>query len=492
MINVLLFWIVRIDGSLDTLDRCYTIEVFRNDVIVGGSYGNNMFLARLNGLDGSIKWQKILSFSGYGRNSIKVIRIDPLDSNLAVAGTVYPFSNSSTACGYVAKFRSDNGNLIWQYIDDDNGSCGSGWPIRTDRYGFSDLIIGPDNNYYAVGSDWEIWYDGAFSNSGRYIVKVNRATGQRIFRSIPGGFMYKRVKSVDNSSVIAVGHGNRGEVQKFNINDGSQIWSITYSDNSRIYAVDKLLNGNVVVGGWKNNDFYVGIINNNNGSIIGEWTKNGANNSLDVLNDLITIGNDIYAVGFLNNGFTSNDAYLVKLNQSLNVVWQKTYNKIPNSNDYFLKIKKTIDNKILVGGVIENSFTKGNLVIYKIKPMTGDTIYTYEYDYNGLLDIAMDFKDINDTLYACGISYSTTNNADIVIIKWNKPVNISENVGNLGFVLNGNSLKFLSDGNFEIWTIDGKLLKKFNIKKGQTLNLKDGIYIIKFNSKVSKIVIRKP
>ena len=52
-------------------------------------------------------------------------------------------------------------------------------------------------------------------------------------------------------------------------------------------------------------------------------------------------------------------------------------------------------------------------------------------------------------------------------------------------------MKFLSDGNFEIWTVDGKLLKKLNVKKGQMLNLTNGVFIIKFNSKISKIVVKK-
>ncbi|MEO0150828.1 MAG: PQQ-binding-like beta-propeller repeat protein [candidate division WOR-3 bacterium] len=490
MFYILLNWIVRIDGSIDTLDRCYSLEIINNDVIIGGNYGNNLFLAKLNGNDGSIIWQKILSFSGYGRNNIKAIRIDPLDNNIAVAGTVYPFSNSSTPCGYVAKFRSDNGNLIWQYIDQDNQSCSNGGFISSERYGFSDLIIGPDNNYYAVGSDFEIWFDGAFSNSARYIVKVNRSTGQRIFRNSPGGFMYKKIKSIDNSSVIAVGHGDRGEVQKFSINDGSIIWSNTYSTSSRIYAVDKLANGNIVVGGWKNDDFYVGLLNNNDGSILAEWTKNGAGNSLDILNNLVSIGNDIYAVGYLNNGFTGNDAYIVKLNQLLNVVWQKTLNNIPNSNDYFLSIKTTSDNKLLVGGTLSYSITGNDFVIYKLDPTTGDTIYTFKYDYNGLIDIAYDFKDINDTLYACGISYSTTNNADIVVIKWNKPTNIEENIESKEFIQKSNKLKFLKNGLVEIYHPDGKVYKKLFVKENEEMTIKRGFFIMKFNSKTYKIIIR--
>ncbi len=482
-------WIVRIDGSLDTLDRCYSLEVFRNDVIIGGNYGNNIYLARLSGVDGSIIWQKILSFSGFGRNNIKVVRIDPLDSNIVVAGTVYPISNSTTPCGYIGKFRSDNGTLIWQYIDNDN-NCSNGGFISFERFGFSDLIIGPDNNYYAVGSDYEIWFDGSFSNSARYIVKVNRGTGQRVFRNSPGGFMYKRVKIADNNSVIAVGHGDRGEVQKFSINDGSEVWGITYSASSRIYSVDKLSNGNIVVGGWKDNDFYVAIINNNDGSILSEWTKNGVGNNLDVLNDLIAIGNDIYGIGYLNNGFTGSDAYLVKLNQLLNPVWQKTFNKIPNSNDYFTAIRKTPDNKILVGGTISNQVTGNDFVVYKFEPSAGDTIYTFTYDYNALFDIAMDFKDINDTLYACGISYSTTNNADILVVKWNKPLSITENGENEDFRVMNNKLKFLRDGLVEIYFIDGKLYKRLFVKEGSEFKLRSGVYIVKFNKRTSKILIR--
>jgi len=490
MLNFLFLWIVRIDGSPDTLDKCYAIEILNNDVIVAGNYGNNAYLARLRGSDGYIIWQKILSFSGYGRNNIKSIKIDPLDNNIAVAGTVYPFSNSSTPCGYVAKFRSDNGNLIWQYIDEDNGSCGGGWPISSDRFGFSDLIIGPDNNYYAVGSDYEIWFDGTFSNSTRHIVKVNRATGQRMFRSIPGGFMYRRVKSPDNSSVIAVGHGDRGEVQKFSTNDGSIIWGITYSSSSRIYGIDKLQNGNIVVGGWKNNDFYVALINNADGSILSEWTKNGGASSLDVLNDLVTIGNEIYAVGYLNNGFTGNDAYIVKLNQILNVVWEKTYNKIPNSNDYFWQIKKTLDNKIIVGGSIVNNITKEDIAVYKINPLNGDTIYTFSYDYNALKDYAMDFKDVYDTLFLCGVSYSTTNNADIVVIKYISPLNLGENNKNLDYVLKDKEIIFLNNGYVEIYSADGKVFKKLFINKNQRVILNNGLWIMRFNSKTYKILIR--
>ncbi|MEO0202262.1 MAG: hypothetical protein ABIL37_00880 [candidate division WOR-3 bacterium] len=465
MLYVIFAWIVRIDGSIDTLDKCYSLEVINGDVIIGGNYGNNLFLARLNGLDGSIVWQKILSFSGYGRSNIKVVRIDPLDNNIAVAGTVYPFPNSSTPCGYVAKFRTDNGNLIWQYIDQDNQSCSNGGFISSERYGFSDLLIGYDNHYYAVGSDFEIWFDGVFSNSARYIVKVNRSTGQRIFRSSPGGYMYRRAKSFDNSSVIAVGHGDRGEVQKFLTSDGSIMWSNTYSTSSKIYAIDKLQNGNIVVGGLKNNDFYIGLLDDNNGNIIGEWTKNGAGNNTDILSDIISIGNEIYATGYLNNGYTGNDAYVVKLNQLLNVVWERTFNNIPNSDDYFLSIKKTLDNKIIVGGTVNYPITGKDFMIYKIDPTTGDTVYTFRYDYNALTDIAFDFKEINDTLYACGISYSTTNNADIVVIKWIKSSNMSEEVEKREFILKANKIIFLAKGLVEIYASDGRIYKRLTVRE---------------------------
>jgi len=59
------------------------------------------------------------------------------------------------------------------------------------------------------------------------------------------------------------------------------------------------------------------------------------------------------------------------------------------------------------------------------------------------------------------------------------------------YEIKGGTMKFLSDGNFEIWTVDGKLLKKLNVKKGQMLNLTNGVFIIKFNSKISKIVVKK-
>ncbi|MEO0148122.1 MAG: PQQ-binding-like beta-propeller repeat protein [candidate division WOR-3 bacterium] len=419
VIITFLVWERRIDGGDN--DMCYKVMVDNGQPVISGNYGNNVYVAQLNPADGSFLWQYIFAFPGTGRSNVKDLGIDPIDGYIVGAGTSYPYSGDNTACGYVVKLNS--GIKVWDYIDS-IGGCSR-------RPGFSGLTVDEyTSSYYAYGTDYENYSSSWFGSTRRFTVKINRSTGQRLWIYEPGGYTYTDGYTNPDTTLIFVGFGARGEVQKISTG-GSQIWSYTDPSNSRYYGVYTGSNKHPIVIGYSsdgrpNEDFVVIQFQRETGGIRWRYFKNGGGNSTDAAMDVLVDGNNsIYAVGYLDNGVSRLDGYVVKLDSMGNMIWQYTYNGPANSDDYFDGITLMSDGNILVYGYSTGMGSGLDFFLVKLNSITGDTIWTYRYNspYSDN-DAVMSVDTYGGDVYACGYSYSTPTNRDILVIKLSDPTSV--------------------------------------------------------------------
>ena len=130
-------------------------------------------------------------------------------------------------------------------------------------------------------------------------------------------------------------------------------------------------------------------------------------------NGVVTIGNELYAVGYGANG-SSQDYYLIAAyNPNGSVAWSETFG--PTGTDT-LNSAVALDGRLfVVGSTTSGGATEG--VLMEINPLNGDVISTQTYDaaqYNAFTSVTTD----GHYLYVGGVSGSSSSNDQAVLLTY--------------------------------------------------------------------------
>ncbi|NPB04335.1 MAG: PQQ-like beta-propeller repeat protein [Thermotogae bacterium] len=473
----LLGWVVRIDGGSD--DRCYGVLLAPDgNPVVFGNYANSVYAAKLLASDGAFSWQYIFAFPGDGRSNAKAGFWDPTDSSLVLGGTAYPYSGDDQACGFVAKIRG--GTTLWMYVDSADG-CSR-------REGFSGVTRGSDGQYYAYGTDYETYSADFFTPSRRFVLKLDRNTGLKLWRYQPGGYSYTAAASSDDG-VVAVGFGAEGEAQKVGL-DGGEIWTITPRD-AKFWNVAVASTGHPVVVGRRDGDFYVAQLQRESGGIRWERYFNGSANDDESALRVIAVGEHIYAAGYLDNGINDLDGFLVKLDTLGNILWSFTYNSPYNYEDSLSSLAFG-DGTLVVGGSSKGWGTGWDILLFLADTSSGDTLWSYRYDSPYALDDFLAGMAIgNGKIFLCGTSYSSPTNRDIVVVGMDLPTLVNENSRHVPFFeVRGNRVMVEFTGRVEVFDPSGRSFWR-GVSNGRLeLKLRRGVWFIRIEGRTYKLLIR--
>ncbi|HPW99010.1 MAG TPA: T9SS C-terminal target domain-containing protein [Flavobacterium sp.] len=336
----------------------------------GPYYFNDIWVVKFNG-DGLVQWKK--SIGGSGEDRAYAIK-QTTDGGYIIVGT----ANSSDgdvlggqvtgASGWVVKLTS-SGNIDWQKTYDyDGGSNEILYAVvQTSDGGYT--VAGYSEHGNGIGASF-------------WILKLN-ATGVTVWEKFYGGGNDDRAFSLNkclDGGYIVVGRtssndgnvtGNHGDFDWWVIklsSGGDLEWQKAFggSGMDEAYAVDQTSDGGYIIGGWTgsadgnvtdyngNGDFWI-VKLNSSGSMV--WQKAYGGTSVEKAYAIQQTSDDKYIVagyasssdGFVTGNHGSDDFWLVKLDGSGDLIWQKTLGG--SGLDQAKSIEQTNNGGYIIAGV---------------------------------------------------------------------------------------------------------------------------------------------
>lgn len=383
-----------------TSDGGYIIAGFTNsnDSNVSGNHGDyDYWVVKINA-SGNIQWQKCLG--GVGKDQSTAVQ-QTTDGGYVVTGSSN--SNDGDVSGnhggydiWVVKL-SPTGNIWWQKCIGGSGGEGATAIQETNDNGFVIAASTSSNDSNITGNH---------GLSDGLIVKLN-ATGNIQWQKCLGGLKYDILNSIqqtkDNGYIVAGSSmsndgdvsGNHGDedfwIAKLN-SAGSIQWQklLGGSGLDRAYSVKETFDGRFIVGGLtRSNDNNVTgnhgvydywIVNlNSTGEIL--WQKCLGSTGSDEANDIIQTKDSGYVIAGMtdsNDGDVSGnhkiqflDYWIVKLNSSGNIVWQKCLGG--SSSDWAFSTQQSNDGGYIIAGYtlsndsnVSNNHGKSDFWIVKL------------------------------------------------------------------------------------------------------------------------------
>ncbi|HEX9240686.1 MAG TPA: hypothetical protein VF910_08565 [Candidatus Bathyarchaeia archaeon] len=369
--------------------------------------------------------------SGAGRDDAWLIRLDP--SGQIIWQKTYGTPGEDFAVG--AQQTTDGGFLVSAFTGP-SGFAGNAWIIKTDaagnvqwqnEYGGFGCCLLPtqqtsDNGFILAG----------FTNSGTGEVQVMRLanTGAVMWAKTygnPTAFNAAfSIQTTPDGGFVVAGITNGyavdslivGDVWVFRIDStGNIIWQHAYGGPGADYAssIARTPDDGFIVAGWTNS-FGAGgqdawlLRLNNTGGVIWQKTYGGAQEDV-ALSVEPTSDRGFIVAGFTNSsGAGGQDAWVFKLTPTGNIVWQKTYGG-PGA-DQAVSAQQTTDGGFVVAATTP-SFGNGNLDVWVLK-LNRDGSLSKTCDSNGII------RDSNATVTDTNASTTTTtavpNDATVVAI----------------------------------------------------------------------------
>ncbi len=148
------------------------------------------------------------------------------------------------------------------------------------------------------------------------------------------------------------------------------VWQKTFGGglDDFAFSIQQTTDGGYIVAGYTFSfgvagDAYV-LKLNPSGEL--QWQKTFGGNGFDTVNSVKQTTNGGYIVAGFTNSFGAGgyDVYILKLDSDENLVWQKTFGG--NGDDYAWPVKQTTDGGYIVAGYT-TSFGTGNLDVYILK-----------------------------------------------------------------------------------------------------------------------------
>lgn len=371
----------------------------------GGSSGGGG-----GGGQSSASWAK--AYGGVSRDVAHSVQ-KTSDGGFIVAGETYSLG-AVNSDEWVLKIDA-NGNIQWQKV-----YGGIGYDIARSIQQTADggyIVAGETSSF---GADTEVWIlklDGSGS-----IQWQNRYGGA-------GVDVAYSIQQTSDGGYIAVGEttsfgagGADAFVFKLK-SDGSIDWQKSYggTNDDRARSIQQTLDDGFIVAGetdsFGGGDLDIWVLKlDGQGAVV--WQKSYGGNDDDVANSVqqTSDGGYIVAGGTTPTGSTVNDVFLLRLDASGGVVWQKTYGGV--NDDVAYSSQQTSDGGYIVAGR-SSSFGNifGDIWVLKIEP-NGDIDWQKTYGGNES-NSANAIQQLSDGRYivAGETSYFGAGEADVCVLK---------------------------------------------------------------------------
>lgn len=338
--------------------------------------GTDVWIIKINSI-GTIEWQK--TFGGSGNDRAESI-VQTSDGDYVFAGSTNSNNgdvsgNQGSADFWVVKIDSE-GILLWQK------TFGS-WELER-AY---DIQQTTDGGFIVTGSE------GSFASGGGLddylVVKLNGIGEMQWYVSF-GGFGYDYGKSIIQTS------------------DGGYI------------VAGYAMSGGIIVGNHGDYDFWIVKLSNTG---VVQWQRSFGGSQGDVANNIIQTNDNGYIVagytnsidGDITSAYGSGDVWVVKIDSTGNLTWQKNYGGI--GSDYCSQISQTIDGGYLLFGYTNSTngdvtSTNGSYDYWLVKIDSIGTLQWQKTIGGSLNDTGYSFEIINDENYIV-VGSTQSNNGDV-------------------------------------------------------------------------------
>ena len=317
-------------GNMASQDEIYGIAVdSHGDVIVTGQYslGENYVIRtqKYDGKTGKLIWQRDYNQPNIKLNVGKAVIVDSQD-NIYVGGIVGVgniFSNSGfPKTDYIIIKYDRNGNLLWH---------------KTYNKHFGDFLvdlgIDENRNVYATGITikFELTSE-TLSNINFWTIKVDGTTGSKIKEDEYDKEKIDAAFGIDvrDNSIVVVGSIEENNVSKYAIikyDKNLQLqWQKFYGKNATASDTAILSNGNIVVTGNKDEDFWTLKLNSNGNEI---WNKiNKKSKKDDALGIAVDGDDNIIVGGYVTKSDNIEKWHMIKYGGNGNVIWDKDFDVV--------------------------------------------------------------------------------------------------------------------------------------------------------------------
>jgi len=321
------------------------------------------------------------------------------DGGYIVAGTITADSNYE-----ILVIKIDYlGNIVWQYK----------------QQGIANSIINSGDGGFIIAGQIGI----PVGKIG--LIKLN-SSGAFQWQNTYGSFgdIANEVKPTSDGGYIIVGESS-GDVYVVKADaDGNLEWARNYggTETDRGYAIQLTNdNGYIVAGetysfGSGNADFWIFKIDGN-GNLISGWPKLYGGSGYDTARAIQQTADGGYIVAGETSSFGAgnSDIWLLRLNSNGEVIWQKTYGGTGNEVAYF--IQQTSDGGYIVSGET-SSFGAGGSDVWIIKlDNSGNIIWQKVYGGSGD-DVARSIQQTADGGYiVAGLTTTDAGDTDFWVLK---------------------------------------------------------------------------
>jgi uncharacterized delta-60 repeat protein len=345
-----------------TLDGGYVVAGYTNS---SGAGGNDAWVLKLNST-GGVTWQN--TYGDTGDDRAQCVE-QTYDGGYIVAGA----TNSSGEGSYdawVLKLNS-TGGVTWQKTYGGNGNDGPLSVQQTLDGGY--IVVGYTNSSGAIGYDfWVLKLDSS-----------GDVAWQKTYGDI--GDEYARcVQQTTDGGFVVTGYTNSPGGVYYDVwvlkldSNGSVTWQKTYggTDNDRARSIQQTLDGGYIVAGWSGSfsadisDIWV-LKLSSTGDV--EWQNTYGGNDLDSPSSVQQTSDGGYiVVGFTwSFGAGNSDIWVLKLDSTGAVTWQKTYGG--TGQELTLCGQQTLDGGFIVAGWTD-SFGAGGFDVWVLKVGVGGAI----------------------------------------------------------------------------------------------------------------------
>ena len=364
---------------------------------------------------------------------------------------VRTYGGSGIEQGYSVHQTSDGGFIVAGSTNSSGAGGSDAWLIRLDPSGqvIWQKAYGTVGEEFAVGAQQTS--DGGFVVSGftgpvgfagnAWIFKTD-ATGNVQWQNMYGGFgccLLPMQQTSDNGFIVAgfTDNSGMGDVQVLRLNStGAVMWARTYGNPTAFdaaFSLQTMPDGGFVVAGITNGyavngliagDFWVFKIDAT-GDIVWQhaYGGSGADYAISMAK---TSDNGLIVAGWTNSfGAGGNDAWLLRLDNSGGVIWQKAYGG--TGDDMASTVEQTSDGGFIVAGSTNSSGAGGqDAWLFKLNPK-GNIVWQKTYG-GPADDHAISAQQTTDGGFVVAATTSSfgNGNSDIWILKLKQDGSISK------------------------------------------------------------------
>ncbi len=330
-------------------DFAYSIQQTTDGgyIVAGYTYssgtGYDFWVLKLNST-GGIVWQR--TYGGTYDDFAYSIQ-QTSDGGYIVAGYTGSFGAGSNDL-WVLKLNS-TGGIVWQRT---YGGTGTDWAWSIRQTSDGGYVVAGYTDSFGAGSG-DLW-----------VLKLN-STGGIVWQNTYGGttgldIAYSIQQTTDGGYIVAGGTGSFGAgsgdlwVLKLN-STGGIVWQNAYGDtgDDPAFSIQQTSDGGYIVAGYTgsfgagSNDLWV-LKLNSTGGIVWQRTYGGTGNDGARSIQQTTDGGYIVAGYTGSFGAGSNDLWVLKLDSAGGIVWQRTYGG--TDDDAARSIQQTSDGGYIVAG----------------------------------------------------------------------------------------------------------------------------------------------